>query len=192
MRKITLALASLASLVLIGCSDTINTNSSNTAMMNTNQTASPSPARSAALTSSDRGFLTEAAAGGMAEVELGRLAAQKAQNADAKRFGERMVTDHSKANSELKELASSKNVTLSGAPSAEEKSDMDKLSKLSGAAFDREYMRMMVEDHDKDVKAFQDEANRASDPDVRSFANKTLPTLQEHQKMAHEIAGKLK
>lgn len=192
MRRITIAVAALASLVLIGCSDTMNTNNSNTAMMNTNQTANPSPVRDAALTSSDRSFLTEAAAGGMAEVALGRLASQKAQNADVRRFGERMVTDHSKANSDLKELATSKNVTVPAEPSAEQKADIDKLSKLSGPAFDREYMKMMVEDHDKDVKAFQDQANGASDADVKSFASKTLPTLQEHQKMAHDIAGRLK
>ena len=76
-------------------------------------------------------------------------------------------------------------------PTAQQKPEKERLSKLSGVAFDREYMKLMVEDHDKDVKAFQDEANGATDPDVKSFAAKTLPTLQTHQKMAKDINGKL-
>ena len=193
-RNVLAVIGAVICLVLIGCSDTTNINNtnSNTNTTNTNRTASPSPARSATLTESDRNFLMEAAQGGMAEVELGRLASQKAQNPEVKRFGERMVTDHSKANGELKQLATQKGVTLPTDLGAEQKQEMDRLSKLSGAAFDREYMKLMVEDHDKDVKAFQDEANRATDPDVRSFASKILPIIQEHQKMAHDIAAKLK
>jgi len=193
-RNVLAVIGAVICLVLIGCSDTTNINNtnSNTNTTNTNRTASPSPARSATLTESDRNFLMEAAQGGTAEVELGRLASQKAQNPEVKRFGERMVTDHSKANDELKQLATQKGVTLPTDLGAEQKQEMDRLSKLSGAAFDREYMKLMVEDHDKDVKAFQDEANRATDPDVRSFASKILPIITEHQKMAHDIAAKLK
>ncbi len=127
----------------------------------------------------------------MAEVELGRLAAQKGHSPDVKRFGERMVTDHSKANDELKQLAVRKGITLPAEPTAQQKQEKERLSKLSGVQFDREYMKLMVEDHDKDVKAFQDETHGAADPDIKSFAAKTLPTLQEHQKMAKDINGKL-
>ncbi|HZE73227.1 MAG TPA: DUF4142 domain-containing protein [Pyrinomonadaceae bacterium] len=192
MRSFLVTVAAVTTLGLAGCSETMNTNNSNSAMTNTNQMASPAKQSSATLTQSDRAFLNEAAAGGMAEVELGRLATQKAQNPEVKRFGERMVTDHSKVNDEMKQLAARKGVTVPGTPTAEQKEEMDKLAKLSGAAFDREYMKLMVEDHDTDVKAFQEQASNASDPDVKSFASKTLPTLEEHQKMAHEIAGKLK
>jgi putative membrane protein len=192
MRSFLVTVAAVTTLALAGCSETMNTNNSNSAMTNTNQTASPARASSATLTQSDRAFFNEAATGGMAEVELGRLAAQKAQNPDVKRFGERMVTDHSKVNEELKQLAGRKGVTVPATPTAEQKEEMDRLAKLSGPAFDREYMKMMVEDHDKDVKAFQEQAANASDPDVKSFASKTLPTLEEHQKLAHDIAGKLK
>ena len=73
---------------------------------------------------------------------------------------------------------------------SEQKSEKDKLSKLSGAAFDKEYMSAMVEDHDKDVKAFQDKAKDAKDADLKAFVTKTLPTLEEHQRMAKEIKGK--
>jgi len=192
MRSFLVTVAAVTTLVLAGCSETMNTNNSNSAMTNSNQTASPAKQSSATLTQGDRAFLNEAAAGGMAEVEMGRLAAQKGQNPDVKRFGERMVTDHSKVNDELKQLAARKGVTVPGTPSAEQKEEMDKLAKLSGAAFDRQYMKLMVADHDTDVKGFKEQASNASDSDVKSFVSKTLPTLEEHQKMAHEIAGKLK
>jgi len=126
------------------------------------------------------------------EVELGRLAAQKAQSADVKRFGQRMVDDHSKANAELKTLASAKGVTLPADMNAEGKEEQAKLSKLSGAEFDKEYMSLMVEDHEKDVSEFEKESRDQDDPDVKAFAAKTLPTLQQHLQMAQSINPKLK
>ena len=102
-----------------------------------------------------------------------------------------MVSDHSKANAELKKLAATKGITLPAEMNAEQKAERDKLAKLSGPEFDREYMALMVEDHDKDVAAFQEEAKDGSDPEIKSFAAKTLPTLQEHQRMSKEIKGKL-
>jgi putative membrane protein len=144
------------------------------------------------LTAADRAFVMEAARGGMAEVEMGRVAVTKASNADAKQFGQRMVDDHGKANDELKALASKKNVTLPTELSAKQKADVARLSKLSGAAFDRAYMTAMVADHNKDVAAFQHAANTAKDPELKAWAAKTLPTLQEHQKMAKEISAKVR
>lgn len=202
MRKnITLmTMVALVSLLcfLAGCggantnSTNANTTRSGANANNANTTASPSgnSNNAAALSDDDREFMTEAAAGGMAEVELGRLAAQKGQSADVKKFGQKMADDHSKANDELKQLAARKGVTLPAGMTDEQKEEKDKLSKLSGAEFDKEYMKLMVDDHDKDVSAFQDEAEDGDDADVKSFASKTLPTLQEHQRMAKEIKGK--
>src|SRR5262249_27799604 len=153
---------------------------------NTNATSAASPITRAALSTQDRTFVNDAASGGMTEVELGRLAAQKGQNPEVKQFGERMVTDHSKANDELKDVAQSKNLTLPTGPNDEQQKAIDRLSKLSGAAFDREFMKLMAADHDKVAKAFQDQANTGTDPDIKSFAAKTLPTIQEHQKLAHD------
>jgi putative membrane protein len=144
-----------------------------------------------ALSAADTKFIHEAAIGGMAEVEMGRLAAEKASSADVKQFGQRMVDDHGKANDELKSLAQQKNVTLPAAVDAPHKATLDRLSKLSGAAFDRAYMREMVSDHDKDVAAFKKQSTSASDADLKAWAAKTLPTLQEHQTMAKQINGKL-
>jgi putative membrane protein len=136
------------------------------------------------LSSSDRKFIEKAAVGGMAEVQLGKLATQKAGADQVKQFGQRMVDDHSKANDQLKQVASSKNVTLPTDVDKSTKREMDKLSKLSGADFDREYMKNMVSDHKKDVSDFKSEASRAKDPDVKQFAASTLPTLQEHLQLA--------
>jgi putative membrane protein len=132
----------------------------------------------------DQAFVLEAAKGGMAEVEVGKLAVDKASNADVKKFGQRMVDDHSKANDELKAIASSKHITLPASLDAKDKAMYDRLSKLSGAAFDRAYMQAMVTDHVTDVAAFKREAQTGNDPEVKAFAAKTLPTLEDHLKMA--------
>ena len=145
-----------------------------------------------ALAAPDRTFVMEAARGGMAEVELGRLAVEKASNADVKQFGQRMVDDHGKANDELKAFASQKNVTLPTEPGAKHKAEHARMSKLSGAQFDRAYMAAMVADHDKDVAAFQRASKTARDADLKAWAGKTLPTLQEHQKMAKDINAKVR
>jgi putative membrane protein len=135
----------------------------------------------------DGRFVMEAAQGGMAEVELGRLAGEKASNDRVKQFGQRMVTDHSKANDELKSLAQSKNITIPADLDAKHKSMHDRLAKLSGDAFDRAYIQQMVEDHRKDVSDFRKQSQNGKDPEVKAWAAKTLPTLEEHMKMVQDI-----
>jgi|SRR4051794_11795435 putative membrane protein len=139
----------------------------------------------------DAAFIREAAIGGMAEVELGQLGAKNASSPDVKQFAQRMVDDHSKANDELKSLASQKNVTLPTGTDAKHKAVRDKLEKLQGAAFDSAYMSEMVKDHNTDVALFQREAKDGKDADAKAWAAKTLPTLQEHQKMAKDTHSKL-
>ncbi|MGH9141856.1 MAG: DUF4142 domain-containing protein [Vicinamibacterales bacterium] len=137
----------------------------------------------------DQAFVMKAAQGGMAEVELGKLAADKGSSDAVKKFGQRMVDDHSKANDELKTLAQSKNIPLSGAIGAEEKALQDRLMKLSGPAFDQAYMKAMVSDHVKDVNEFQMESKSGKDPEVKAWATRTLPTLEQHLKLAREANG---
>jgi len=136
------------------------------------------------LSHGDRKFIEEAAQGGMAEVQLGQLATQKAQSDQVKQFGQKMVDDHTKANDQLKQIASSKGVTLPTTLDSKSKREMDRLSKLSGAQFDREYMKHMVSDHRKDVKDFKKEAKSAKDPDLKSFASSTEPVLEQHLQLA--------
>ncbi len=139
---------------------------------------------------SDNKFILKAASGGMAEVELGKLAVQKATASDVKQFGQHMIDDHSKANDELKTLAAQKQVTLPSAPDAKEKKLYNRLSKLSGAAFDKAYVHAMLTDHEEDVKEFERESNSGNDPDVKAWAAKTLPTLKDHLQMVRGLSGK--
>jgi putative membrane protein len=136
--------------------------------------------------SADQKFAQNAAAGGLAEVQLGQLAADKATNDKVKQFGQRMVTDHTKANNELKALAAKKSITLPDSPKPKDKATFEKLSKMSGPAFDKAYMQDMVKDHQKDVAEFQKEASNGSDPDLKAWAATTLPVLQEHLKLAKD------
>jgi putative membrane protein len=147
---------------------------------------------SAATAENDKKFIREAAEGGLAEVELGKLATEKASNPEVKNFGQRMVQDHSKANEELKEVASKEGVTLPDHLNAKDKALKERLSKLNGPAFDRAYMENMVKDHKKDVAEFNRESTNGKDNDVKQFAGKTLPTLKEHLKQAESIEPNVK
>jgi len=135
-------------------------------------------AQADSLSAQDRQFMEEAATGGMMEVHLGHLAVERGMSQAVKNFGQRMVTDHGKGSNELKALAKQKGVSL---PAEEPKmAASTRLAKLSGADFDKAYARDMVEDHQKDIAAFEKEAASGSDPDVKSWASKTLPTLRSH------------
>ena len=138
----------------------------------------------------DQKFMKQAADGGMAEVELGQLAVEKAASPEVKKFGQRMVDDHGKANEQLKSIAGRKGVTLPSQPSAKNQAMKDKLSKLAGEQFDNAYMAEMLKDHQKDVAEFRRASESAKDPDVKNFAAQTLPTLQDHLKQAQSLAAK--
>ena len=135
----------------------------------------------------DAHFAKGAAQGGMAEVKMGQLAQEKGSSDSVRSFGKRMVDDHSKAGDKLKEVASKESITLPSDIAAKDQATYDRLSKLSGAAFDRAYARDMVKDHQADVAAFQKEANSGKDDALKRFASETLPTLQDHLKEAKEM-----
>ena len=126
--------------------------------------------------------------GGMAEVELGKLAAQKATRGDVKQFGQKMVDDHTKANDQLKQVASKENIPIPDALDSKHQSRIDKLSKLSGDDFDKAYVKDQVKDHQADVREFSLEAQNGTDPNIKAFASETLPTLQEHLQMAKDLS----
>ena len=132
------------------------------------------------LSAKDKTFMKKAAKGGMMEVAMGKMAEQNAQSDDVKSFGKRMVTDHSKANDELKSIASKKGVQL---PSKEHSGKWTS---------DKTYMDMMIKDHEKDLAEFKEEASSGSDPDVKKFADDTTKIVQEHLDLAKETQGKLK
>jgi putative membrane protein len=140
----------------------------------------------------DTDFMTKAAQGGMAEVELGKLAAAKAQSPEVKQFAQKMVTDHTKANDELKALAGEKNFSMPVRLDAKHQSVLDRLNGLSGAEFDKAYVDAMVADHEETVALFKSEAEGGKDADAKGWAGKTLPNLQMHLEMIKGIKSRMK
>jgi len=153
--------------------------------------ASPAASPVAALTSSEKEFMANAARGGMMEVQLGNLAAQKASSNDVKQFGERLATDHSQLGQKLQQLASNLNLTLPQELTTEQQAAVSRLEKLSGKAFDHEFLKTMINDHVKDISEFERAASQATNADIKQFVSEALPTLKDHLKMARELAGKL-
>jgi putative membrane protein len=139
----------------------------------------------------DSAFMVKAGGAGLAEVEVGRLAVDRASSSDVKSFAQMMVDDHSKANDELTSLASQKSIALPGEPPPSAKAAKDHLGTLTGTAFDKAYMDHMVKDHEAAVALFSKEASGGKDADTKSWAEKTLPTLQQHLAKAREVAGKV-
>jgi putative membrane protein len=142
-----------------------------------------SPA-TAALSDKDKSFMKEAAKGGMMEVEMGKTAQQKGKSADVKKIGSTMVADHTKANNELMGIAKKKGVDLS--------KEKPMSHSMSDANFDKEYVNMMVKDHEKDLAAFQAEAKNGTDADVKAFASKTSAVIKKHLDMVKAAQGQLK
>lgn len=136
-------------------------------------------------------FAQHAGQAGLAEVALGKLAATKASDTDVREFAQKMVDDHSKANAELASLAKSKSIPVPTDTDAKHKAEADRLSKLSGAAFDKAFMHAMVGDHDHAVALFHTYSERGDDPELKAWATKTLPTLQEHERLAKVTATKV-
>lgn len=143
------------------------------------------------MKSADTAFAMKAAQGGMAEVKLGQLAAEKASSPDVKAFGQQMVDDHGKANEQLKSVAQSEGMTLPTDVNQKQQAMYDKLSKLSGAAFDSAYIKDMMMDHEQDVKAFTKESSSGSDEKIKSFASQTLPVIQGHLDKLKGIQSKM-
>jgi putative membrane protein len=146
---------------------------------------SPSPAAStAALSAKDKTFMKEAAKGGQMEVDMGKMAQGKGKNAEVKKIGGTMIADHTKANNELMAIAKKKGVDLS-------KEKPPKHS-MNDANFDKEYIDMMVKDHEKDLAEFQTEAKNGSDADVKAFASKTSEVIKKHLAMVKAAQAKIK
>jgi putative membrane protein len=137
----------------------------------------------------DQDFITKAATGGLAEVELARMAVDQASNAEIRKFAQRLADDHSKANKELQKLAADKNVTLPKQIDKKHQTEAARLAKLRGAEFDRAFIADQVKGHKHEVAMFEHIAKNGKDKDVKAWAEKTLPTLKEHLKLAQELSG---
>jgi putative membrane protein len=139
----------------------------------------------------DPEFVFKASAAGLAEVNLGRLAADRASNADVKKFGQQMADEHMKANQDLIKLADGKRFRLPPTMDREHAQAAERLARLRGEEFDREFMKQMVKDHEEAVALFEAQAKDSKDEELKTWVNKALPTLRDHLKMAHDVAGKV-
>ncbi|MDB5945723.1 MAG: hypothetical protein JWQ33_749 [Ramlibacter sp.] len=149
----------------------------------------PTSSKTTKLDRADRKFIEKAANDGMLEVEVAKLATSKASSQDVKSYASTLVDDHTKANSELAQLANSKGVELPAGPSHGGRRDIEKLGKLSGGSFDKTFVKKFgVDDHKKDVKDYEKESRNAKDPELKAWVDKTLPTLRAHLEAANRLA----
>jgi putative membrane protein len=139
------------------------------------------------LRAMDSDFLHEANTGSLKEVEMGRVAVRQTSNEKVRTFAQRMIDDHTKMSQEVVQLARTKGLDLADQLPAEARSDVNRFNSLGGADFDRQYMRAMVQDHEKDADAFDREARTGEDAGVRSLASRCLPTIREHLRMAKDL-----
>jgi len=147
---------------------------------------------SSTLAATDKTFIHDAALGNLEAEELGRLAAEKASSPEVKAFGQKMADDHKQANDTLKQIATSLQYEPPSKPSSHVKSERAQLEKLSGADFDREFLNLVVKEHQKNVAVFERESRREAAPSgLKSFAGSTLKGLQDHVKMAQDLSSKL-
>jgi putative membrane protein len=172
--------------LLFVCSNTIFGQTGTTSTV-TQSNGSDSPKKT-----SDNDFIHKAAMGGMMEVELGKAARIQATNQRVKNYGEMMDHDHTLANDQLKTIAENKNVKIPDRLSSEKQKHVDMMKARKGNDFDKSYMDMMVNDHKKDIKEFEEASEKATDPDLKAFASKTLPVLKMHLDSAKAIQKSLK
>lgn len=180
--KIILMLCIAASLFACGNRDSVHE-----AKQQNNMTEGIMP-----INEEDADFVVEATNGSLTEIEAGKLAFDRTQNPEVKDFANTMIDDHTQMIRELKTFADDKHLAVPDSVSNSNRSKIDELNKRSGKEFDREYMKWMVDDHDKDVAAFTKMSNEAKDSSVKSLARYNLPILLKHQQRAHAIYDRLK
>jgi putative membrane protein len=184
LRTYGLALAVLAALVL---------SVAPAVWAQTSPTPAPSITKSeddSKLDRSDRKMLQDLAQGNMAEVDAGKMALEKSQNAEVKKFAQQMIDDHGSALAGVQALARAKNVTLPDGAGAMAKTKVTALKALSGNLFDREYAkRSGVGDHESTVKLLQKIQKDGKDSDLKALADKMLPAVEHHLEMARELAA---
>lgn len=181
--KVLFVVTSVA-LLACGCANDINRGGSSSA-----GTTSTGSGGSGQLSAQDARFLREAAQSGLAEVRMGQLAAQNAQSPALKQFGQHLVEDHTQANQELAQIASQKGITMPMQMSPTDQQMIERLSGVSGQEFERMCQADVVKAHERAVQLFQDAAKNCQDPDLKAYAQKNLPTLQEHLRQARQLSS---
>jgi len=131
-------------------------------------------------------FIRDAIQRNLAEIRMGQLAQDKAQSSDVKSYGQMLVTDQSASNEQAEKVAEQIGIATPTEPSVTQKAMLDKMSRLSGTAFDRAFINEMIADHKMNIARFQNEAKKKNDP-AADFANQALPTLKKHLDAAQKL-----
>jgi putative membrane protein len=139
----------------------------------------------------DQQFANITAQANHGEIEMGQLAVQHASNEAVKQFARLMIKDHTNAGQELKSWAGQSSFNLPSGLTPEDSSTKTNLSSVSGAQFDQQYLQSQLKDHKTVISEFEKEVAQGQDPQLKQFAEKTLPILQDHVRIAEDIAGKL-
>ena len=137
-------------------------------------------------------FLVRAANSGMAEVKMAELASERATRADIKDVAKTIINDHQNANSQVKSLAGQRGIALPDSASDSKRRRYDDLSDERGADFDKQYVNRMIDDHEDDIDMFEDAIEDVRDPEVRNFAQNTLPRLRNHLEMLRQVKDKMR
>lgn len=140
------------------------------------------------LSSTDRDFVKNAYESNMKEIQISELAAQRSSSNEVKQFAQQMVDDHRTANDQLKEIADSKGIDL---PSDIQSPEQEQFSNLSGNEFDRQYVENQRSAHQQAISLYQNQANRGSDPELKSFASNQLDKLRQHESMVTNLQASL-
>jgi putative membrane protein len=148
-----------------------------------------SPADS--LSAADRAFITSAAEANLAEIETAKMIEQKSKDPGVRDFAQRMVTDHTQASQNLATVAETTGISLPASPSAGDRTREDQLKKLSGAKLSKTYLRDELAGHKQVISAFESEIEHGQDEAAKNYAAQTLPTLQDHIRIAEDVAGRM-
>lgn len=193
MKKLSLAaMIAVAALSFQACNNAAKDSKETADSVNAVKDTTTNGSTGIAVDKDDAKFATEAANAGMTEVAAGKVAAEKATNAQVKEFANMMVTDHTKVNEELMEIAKKKNITLPTAPDADHQKMLTDLSAKSGKDFDKAYVDAMVEGHKKVESMLEDASKNCKDADLMAFATKTLPAVKMHLAKIEAIQKSMK
>jgi putative membrane protein len=203
MKKLSIATIIAGAVIFSACNGNSNStsttdstssmSSADTGMtkMNSTDTSNNADTSKATVDQNAVNFAQAAAAGGMMEVEVGNLAQKNSKNKAIQDYGKMLVNDHTILNNELKDIANQKNITLPSTVTSEQQDKIDKLSKETGSAFDKDFISMAINDHQNDIADFKKSENNLTDQDLKNFIVKALPTLQKHLDKAKEIKKKM-
>jgi putative membrane protein len=138
----------------------------------------------------DPTFVLQATEANLAEINFGQLAAKQAHNADVRKFAQEMVTDHTKANKDITALATEKKWNVAAGMSRDHQTKYDRLARMEGVAFDREYLDCQVKDHQDAVTLFDEQSKNGNDAQLKAWASRMLPALRDHLKMVRDLHDK--